>query len=357
MVKLNTAEELADIYETEYYTDAMTGGQDKRMYLYYQLINSLKQADSVDIVVSFLMESGVRMLLSEFENALKRGTKIRILTENYLGITQPSALYLIKHKLGEQVELHFYNEKNRSFHPKSYIFHYKDYSTIYIGSSNISRSALTSGIEWNYRFSSKTDFNNYEKFYNTFLDLFQNHSVVIDDDELKRYSKNWHRPAVSKDLDRYDLQDNETSNDIVLFEPRGAQIEALCALENTRAEGARRALVQAATGVGKTYLAAFDSKKYERVLFVAHREEILKQAAESFKNVRDSDDYGFFDGESKCTDKSVIFASVATLGRNEYLNNKYFASDYFNYIVIDDEHVIIRTKLEKPSKIKGLALI
>ena len=357
MVKLNTAEELADIYETEYYTDAMTGGQDKRMYLYYQLINSLKQADSVDIVVSFLMESGVRMLLSEFENALKRGTKIRILTENYLGITQPSALYLIKHKLGEQVELHFYNEKNRSFHPKSYIFHYKDYSTIYIGSSNISRSALTSGIEWNYRFSSKTDFNNYEKFYNTFLDLFQNHSVVIDDDELKRYSKNWHRPAVSMDLDRYDLQDNETSNDIVLFEPRGAQIEALCALENTRAEGARRALVQAATGVGKTYLAAFDSKKYERVLFVAHREEILKQAAESFKNVRDSDDYGFFDGESKCTDKSVIFDSVATLGRNEYLNNKYFASDYFNYIVIDDEHVRIRTKLEKPSKIKGLALI
>lgn len=347
MVKLNTAEELVDIYETEYYTDAMTGGQDKRMYLYYQLINSLKQADSVDIVVSFLMESGVRMLLSEFENALKRGTKIRILTGNYLGITQPSALYLIKHKLGEQVELHFYNEKNRSFHPKSYIFHYKDYSTIYIGSSNISRSALTSGIEWNYRFSSKTDFNNYEKFYNTFLDLFQNHSVVIDDDELKRYSKNWHRPAVSKDLDRYDLQDNETSNDIVLFEPRGAQIEALCALENTRAEGARRALVQAATGVGKTYLAAFDSKKYERVLFVAHREEILKQAAESFKNVRDSDDYGFFDGESKCMDKSVIFASVATLGRNEYLNNKYFASDYFNYIVIDEFHHAINDQYQR----------
>lgn len=317
MVKLNTAEELADIYETEYYTDAITGGQDKRMYLYYQLINSLKQADSVDIVVSFLMESGVRMLLGELDNALKRGAKIRILTGNYLGITQPSALYLIKHKLGEQVDLRFYNEKNRSFHPKSYMFHYKEYSTIYIGSSNISRSALTSGIEWNYRFSSKTDTQNYEKFYNTFVDLFENHSVVIDDDELKRYSKNWHRPAVSKDLDRYDLQDNETSNDIVLFEPRGAQIEALCALENTRAEGARRALVQAATGVGKTYLAAFDSKKYERVLFVAHREEILKQAAESFKNVRDSDDYGFFDGESKCTDKSQFIEMFGDPIENE----------------------------------------
>lgn len=347
MAELNTAEELDDINELEYGTDALTGGQDKRMYLYYQLLNCLKRADSVDIVVSFLMESGVRMLLGELDNALKRGAKIRILTGNYLGITQPSALYLIKHKLGEQVDLRFYNEKNRSFHPKSYMFHYKDYSTIYIGSSNISKSALTSGIEWNYRFSSKTDSHNYEKFYNTFLDLFEHHSIVIDDDELKRYSKNWHRPAVSKDLDRYDLQDDETTNNLALFEPRGAQIEALCALENTRAEGAGRALVQAATGVGKTYLAAFDSKDYERVLFVAHREEILKQAAQSFKNVRNSDDYGFFDGESKCTDKSVIFASVATLGRSEYLNNKYFASDYFNYIVIDEFHHAVNDQYQR----------
>lgn len=80
------------------------------------------------------------------------------------------------------------------------MFHYKDYSELYIGSSNISRSALTSGIEWNYRFSNKTDSINYEKFYNTFVDLFENHSIVIDDEELKKYSKNWHRPAVSKDL-------------------------------------------------------------------------------------------------------------------------------------------------------------
>lgn len=339
MAERNTAEELDDVYEIKYSTDAMTGGADKRMYLYFQLADSIKKADSVDIIVSFLMESGVKMLLGELDNALKRGAKIRILTGNYLGITQPSALYLIKHKLGDQINLRFYNEKNRSFHPKSYMFHYKDYSELYIGSSNISRSALTSGIEWNYRFSNKTDPINYEKFYNTFVDLFENHSIVIDDEELKKYSKNWHRPAVSKDLDRYDLKDDkETSNQIPLFEPRGAQIEALCALENTRAEGARRALVQAATGVGKTYLAAFDSKNYERVLFVAHREEILKQAAESFKNVRDSDDYGFFNGDSKCTEKSVIFASVATLGRVEYLNENYFAPDYFTYVVIDEFH-------------------
>lgn len=348
MAERNTAEELDDVYEIKYSTDAMTGGADKRMYLYFQLADSIKKADSVDIIVSFLMESGVKMLLGELDNALKRGAKIRILTGNYLGITQPSALYLIKHKLGDQVDLRFYNEKNRSFHPKSYMFHYKDYSELYIGSSNISRSALTSGIEWNYRFSNKTDPINYEKFYNTFVDLFENHSIVIDDEELKKYSKNWHRPAVSKDLDRYDLQDDkEKSNQIPLFEPRGAQIEALCALENTREEGARRALVQAATGVGKTYLAAFDSKNYERVLFVAHREEILKQAAESFKNVRDSDDYGFFNGDSKCTGKSVIFASVATLGRVEYLNENYFAPDYFTYVVIDEFHHSVNEQYQR----------
>ena len=342
MSKTNVTWEL-----NNYSTDVMTGGSNRYAQLYYQLIGSLKKADSVDIIVSFLMESGVKMLLDELENALQRGARIRILTGNYLGITQPSALYLIRKKLGKQVDLRFYNEKNRSFHPKSYIFHYEDHSEIYIGSSNISRSALTSGIEWNYRFNSRTDQKNYDKFFHSFEDLFENHSIVIDDEELRKYSKNWHRPAVSKDLQRYDEEQDDhasdqgvdaNSNIIPLFEPRGAQIEALCALDDTRAEGAERALVAAATGVGKTYLAAFDSKDYARVLFVAHREEILEQAAISFKNVRHSEDYGFFNGKEKSTDKALIFASVATLGRTSYLNEKYFAPDYFDYLVIDEFH-------------------
>ncbi|MDD7177213.1 MAG: DEAD/DEAH box helicase family protein [Lachnospiraceae bacterium] len=339
MGEFNSAKELNIDFSEVYDTDVMTGDRDRRMYLYYQLVGSLRKAVSVDIIVSFLMESGVKMLLEELDHALNRGARIRILTGNYLGITQPSALYLIKRKLGDRVDLRFYNEKNRSFHPKSYIFHYVDHSEIYIGSSNVSRSALTSGIEWNYRFSSNTDQKNYDKFFKTFEDLFENHSIVVDDEELKRYSKNWHKPSVSKDLERYDIEEElEDTNVRLLYEPRGAQIEALCALEDTRSEGAKRALVQAATGVGKTYLAAFDSKNYERVLFVAHREEILKQAAVSFQNVRNSDNYGFFHGDQKCTDKSVIFASVATLGRQEYLNEKYFAKDYFDYIVIDEFH-------------------
>ena len=337
MAEFNHAKELNTNVDYDFITDAMTGDRDARMHLYFQLLHSFQKADSVDIIVSFLMESGVKMLIEDLENALKRGAKIRILTGNYLGITQPSALYLIKRKLGDQIDLRFYNEKNRSFHPKSYIFHYKDYNEIYIGSSNISRSALTSGIEWNYRFRSTTDPKSYDKFYETFEDLYQNHSIVIDDAELRRYSKSWHKPAVSKDLERYDAEteDNDVQEP---FEPRGAQIEAICALEHTRAEGASRALISAATGVGKTYLAAFDSKKYKRVLFVAHKEEILRQAAESFQNVRKSDDYGFFDGNAKCTDKSVIFASVATLGKSEYLNETYFPKNYFDYVVIDEFH-------------------
>ena len=329
-------------------TDVMTGDEDRRRFLYYQLKMSMLKAKQIDIIVSFLMESGVRMLLKDFKDALNRGVRIRILTGNYLGITQPSALYLIKKELGNRVDLRFYNEKARSFHPKSYIFHFDNASEIYIGSSNISKSALTSGIEWNYRFSSLTDEKNYRLFYETFVDLFEHHSIIIDDAELKRYSKSWHKPAVAKDLAKYDNpQDEEDTKVEVLFQPRGAQIEALYALEDSREEGATRGLVQAATGIGKTYLAAFDSVKYKRVLFVAHREEILKQAAISFQNVRHSEDYGFFYGKQKTVDKSVIFASVSTLGREEYLSEEYFSPEYFDYIVIDEFHHAVNEQYQR----------
>lgn len=329
-------------------TDVMTGDRNRNRYLFYQLKMSMLKADRIDIIVSFLMESGVKLLLKDLKAALDRGVQVRILTGNYLGITQPSALYLLKKELGNRVDMRFYNDKKRSFHPKSYMFHYKNAGEIYIGSSNISRSALTSGIEWNYRFSSFDDKLNFTLFYDTFVDLFENHSIVIDDEELARYSKGWHKPAVSKDLAKYDNLEDDTDTSVeAFFQPRGAQIEALYALENSRKEGAAKGLVQAATGIGKTYLAAFDSAGYKRVLFVAHREEILKQAALSFENVRQSDDYGFFNGKQKDTDKSVIFASVATLGRKEYLTKDFFAPDYFDYLVIDEFHHAVNDQYQK----------
>ena len=157
----NLADELIQI-ET---TDVMTGDRNQSRFLYFQLKRSIRQAKKIDIIVSFLMESGVRMILDDLKAALDRGTVIRLLTGNYLGITQPSALYLIKKELGNQIDLRFYNQKGRSFHPKAYIFHYENGSEIYIGSSNVSKSALTSGIEWNYRFSSQKDKGNFDLFY------------------------------------------------------------------------------------------------------------------------------------------------------------------------------------------------
>ena len=154
-------------------TDVMTGDRNRNRYLFYQLKMSMLKADRIDIIVSFLMESGVKLLLKDLKAALDRGVQVRILTGNYLGITQPSALYLMKKELGNRVDMRFYNDKKRSFHPKSYIFHYQNAGEIYIGSSNISRSALTSGIEWNYRFSSIDDKMNFTLFYDTFVDLFE----------------------------------------------------------------------------------------------------------------------------------------------------------------------------------------
>lgn len=97
------------------------------------------------------MESGVRLLEADLRNIKEKKIPIRILTGNYLNITQPQALYLLKDILGDQVDLRFYNEPQRSFNPKAYIVEYEQGGDIFVGSSNISKSALTSGIEWNYR--------------------------------------------------------------------------------------------------------------------------------------------------------------------------------------------------------------
>lgn len=296
------------------------------------------------------MESGIKIILPDLREAVNRGVKIRILTGKYLGITQPTALYLLKSQFGDKIDLRFYYTKDeQSFHPKAYFFHKKFGSDVFVGSSNISRSALTGGggVEWNYRLNSNQNQKDFDEFYKTFENLFNNHSVIIDDVQLKEYAKNWHKPAVAKDLDKFEFFTEEDTLVFKTCEPRGVQVEALYALDQSRKEGADRGLVQAATGVGKTYLAAFDSKNYEHVLFIAHREEILKQAAASFANVRCSNDYGFFNGQVHDTNKAVIFASVASLGKDEYLNDKYFAPDYFDYIVVDEFLHVVNKQYEK----------
>ena len=354
--------------------NCITGHND---HLYKHIQQSIHTATSIDIIVSFLMESGVKLIQKDLEEIKDKNIPIRILTGNYLNITQPSALYLLKDILGDKVDLRFYNDTKRSFHAKAYIFEKDNEGEIFIGSSNLSRSAWTSGIEWNYRIDQKTNFEDFNYFKNMFEDLFLNHSIIVNDEELERYSKTWKRPKIYSNINNkredinYVYEENRNSNITSMFEPRGAQIEALYELKKTRLAGNDKALVVAATGIGKTYLAAFDSREFNRVLFVAHREEILKQAYESFANVRtdkwlyvikdeeklvaDKEEIleykvnnkttqayeynmGFFKNSTKETKKDIIFASVQSLGKEKYLNERYFDKDYFDYIVVDEFH-------------------
>lgn len=318
---------------------SITGYDD---YLYYHMKESFKKAKKIDIIVSFLMESGVKLLEQDLIELKMKNIPIRILTGNYLNITQPSALYRLKDIFGDSADLRFFNEPNRSFHAKSYFFEYEDGADMYIGSSNLSKSAFTSGVEWNFKLDKLTHQVEYEQYYQVFEDLFYNHSIKITDAELDFYSKNWKKNKIYQTTPFPNTNFTEVAADEApsyvtdLYLPRGAQIEALYHLKKTREEGFDKGLVVAATGIGKTYLAAFDSREYKRILFVAHREEILKQAEKSFKNVRPMSERGFFIGNQKDTTKDIIFASVQSLGKSDSL--KLFQPDYFDYIIIDEFH-------------------
>ena len=314
---------------------SITGEND---YLIHHLRRSFSRAKKVDLIVSFLMESGVKLIQQELKELRNRNVPIRILTGNYLNITQPSALYLLRDILGEEADIRFYNNPNRSFHAKTYFFDYGDERALYIGSSNLSRSALTDGIEWNFRLDEMTHPIEYADYYQTFEDLFYNQSIIVDDTELERYSKSWVKPKVTR-LPLTQIEDEvaETDDYVTnLYEPRGAQIEALYELKKSREAGYDKGLVVAATGIGKTFLAAFDSKSFQKVLFLAHREEILEQAARSFNIVNPYKSVGFFKGTEKAFDADYTFASVQTLGKLEMLQQ--FERKTFDYIVVDECH-------------------
>lgn len=293
--------------------------------LIVSLNDSLANAKYVRFIVSFLMESGAKLLAGELEAAVRRGVPVKILTGRYMEITEPSALYYLMDRLGDGVEIRFVDEKFKSFHPKAYLLDFEDDSEIYVGSSNISRTALTDGVEWNYRLRRSLAPDDYDKFSETFNTLFYDHGELVTEQVLRWYAVNWKRSAFSR-AEILDVMDQP--------EPVGAQIEALYELKKAREEGIGKGLVVAATGVGKTYLSAFDSAGFEKVLFVAHREEILRQAEKSFMTVRDGGEYGYYCGGRKDDGVDILFATVQTLGN--HLDR--FRKDEFDYIVVDEFH-------------------
>ncbi len=285
------------------------------------------------------MESGVRLLLEDLRDAMNRQVPIRILCGAYMSITEPSALVLLKNELGPHAELRMDVNLRRSFHPKCYIFHDENGCHAYIGSSNLSASALTSGVEWNYRIDSKTDPMNFNQICEEFEGLFEQ-SRILDEELLNLYIQAWKKPPILRQTNLEEMlnENGEVDQEKETVKPHGAQIEALYALKKTRENGNRKAMIQAATGVGKTYLAAFDSLEFQKVLFVAHRKEILEQAAKSFHHVRPDKSFGFIDGNNKDMDQDLTFASVATLCSDNILQEDVLAPDSCDYIVVDEFH-------------------
>ncbi len=310
--------------------NAITG---RDTYFYDYLKQEIQKAKKIKIIVSFLRESGVKLIVDDLKKQALKGSEIKIITGKYLNITEPSALYLLKDKLGDMVDLRFFNNNNISFHPKAYFFKSEEEEVLFIGSSNISNSALMSGVEWNYRLIDQNDHKAYMKFEEEFDIIFNKKSIEINDKELRKYAKSWNKPSI--------VRNNvieEEEDDLDKPHPRGAQIEALYELKLAREEGISAGMVVAATGVGKTYLAAFDSINFNKVLFIAHREEILKQAKDSYKRVDPNLKTSFFNGDKKDKEGGVVFASVHTLRKSDYLNEDYFKRDEFDYIIVDEFH-------------------
>jgi len=264
-------------------------GKDDHLITY--LSGAIARAEKIRLNVAFLMESGAKLIAPLLLEATNRGVPVKILTGSYMSVTEPSAIYYLVDKLGGRLDIRFYTENLRSFHPKAYIFEYGDEAEVFVGSSNLSLSALTRGLEWNYRLVKSQHPEDYGKFSANFDDLFYNHSVMITHELLRDYTLGWKKPAFVK---TEQLIEQSYLEEEARISPRGAQIEALYELKKAREEGVVKGLVIAAAGVGKTYLAAFDSLGHQQILFLAHREEILRQAEMSYKNVRPGAKTGFF---------------------------------------------------------------
>jgi len=312
------------------------------------LCRAIHAADEIDMAVAFVKSTGLRLLLpdllarlteveesTESLESRRPLARLRFLTSDYLDVTDPDALrrLMLLQEQGAQVRV--YQSATGSFHLKAYVFAGQEANgqvrgQAFIGSSNISRQALQEGLEWNYRIDYPGDTGFFEA-RSRFEELFAHpHSLPlshawIDDYERRRIPL---PRAIAPGSQEAEAPPT----------PTAVQIEALEALAQTRENGFLRGLVVLATGLGKTWLAAFDAVQAgaRRVLFVAHREEILNQAADTFLRIRPNWRVGFYRSQQRDSQVDVLCASVQTLGRLEHLER--FAPQHFDYIVIDEFH-------------------
>ena len=315
--------------------DPLISGSDDALQTH--LLPWIDRARTIDLSVSFLMRSGAQLVLPHLRDLLERGGRLRLLTGDYLHVTEPAALRLIADLEGDK-HMHVFQAREISFHPKAWMFGFADEAGgLIVGSSNLSRFALERGVEWNLRHFGRREAAPLQTAISAFETLLERPEVVpITQDWIDDYEREYERiklqrnspPAMVIDLPPEPVESPPKPHDV--------QAAALTALNETRKRGYRAGLVVLATGLGKTYLAAFDSEHAQQVLFVAHREEILTQAMAAFRAVRPKARLGRFTGEKKDADAEVLFASIQTLARKANLGR--FESDAFNYIVIDEFH-------------------
>ncbi|WP_286149196.1 DUF3427 domain-containing protein [Mycobacterium sp. IS-1496] len=294
-----------------------------------ELIDHLQRVefDRIDIVVSFIKMSGLTLLLDPLEDALERGAHVRILTTDYLGLTEPGALARLHDLMEDNPEtmaVRLFHDPELSFHPKAYLFYSEAgrSQAAFVGSSNLSGSGLSGGIEWNLLVGAADDLR--ERFLVLWLDR---RSLVLTDELIASYES-----AAANTPEAVEIIETPEPPP----EPRPIQQEALRALAQTRTDGFRAGMVTMATGLGKTWLAAFDAAQAGavRVLFVAHREEILKQSRDVFRRVHPRATMGLYFGGEKRPDADFVFATVQTLaGRLDS-----FVADAFDYVVVDEFH-------------------
>ncbi|MDN5046454.1 DEAD/DEAH box helicase [Aliarcobacter butzleri] len=294
----------------------------------------LDNCESFYFNVAFINFSGIQLLLDSFKKLEEKNIKGKILTSTYLNFTQIKALEKIKEF--ENIELKIYDceVSNIGFHSKSYIFEFKDDYKILIGSSNITASAFKSNIEWNVKTVTKKNDIFLKDVLNEFEALWKN-SIDVDDEFLTSYSNFLN--SQNKEFKFFNLNQIKTNF---------MQEKALEKLENLRNKGEKKALIIAATGSGKTYLSAFDVKKFEAktILFLVHRENILIKAKQSFENILpEINSFGLYTGNKKEQDKNYLFSTIQTMSSN-FLE---FSQDFFEYIIIDEAHHVASPSYKK----------
>jgi len=311
-----------------------------------KLERAINNADEIEVSVSFLQLSGINLLLPALDEALTRGSSVCILTSDYLCITDPRALkqLMLLQERGATTKI-FQCQAKESFHMKSYIFIKNKHAEIadgcaFIGSNNISKAALTHGHEWCLRYDYSVKNNNEDS---EFVHIRSQFHAILNHTQSRTLSTSWvekyqarHAKVKTRPLALVD--DDFSPEQFEPATPNEIQQLALTALTESRNASYKRGLVVLATGMGKTWLAAFDAKQCQAksVLFVAHREEILLQAQSTFTALIDKSSTGLYNGKETNPDAKFIFASIQTIGRKKHLEK--FAPDHFDYIVIDEFH-------------------